>query len=178
MMGKDAVFSAASFLGLVAIAYFSYKGYMIVAQQEPIPVLEKETKVLVAGDPLRAVTMTSLNTKVPLANFQAVEKRNPFEQVKPKVKKKAPVKVPAVKKIEPPKIEPIVEEPEERYYYRGLVVMADKTKYVIERERDRKTFFVNAGDRTKDFVVIETSKKEVVIADYDENIKVLKKVAK
>jgi hypothetical protein len=88
-----------------------------------------------------------------------------------------PIKV----ELPKPKIEIVTAEPEpepvpmENYFFRGKVILGDKASFAIERESDGKTFFVNQGDKTPDFLVLETSEKQVVITDFNENIRVLKK---
>ena len=105
--------------------------------------------------------------------------RNPFEK-KPreesKPERKITLKLPEIELPEVHVQEPELKVPEETYLYRGIFILAGTQKYVVERESDRKTFFLNRGDKTRDFIVLETSEKEVIISDLDGNIKILKVV--
>jgi len=126
-------------------------------------------------DILSDMTIESLSKDVEISQFSSVIKRNPFARFTTMIKKTVPVRLALPKpKIEPRRVEPTPEEPEERYIYRGKVVLGDSIKYVIERESDKKTYFVNNEDKTRDFTVMETSDKQVVISDNEGEIKVLK----
>ena len=73
-----------------------------------------------------------------------------------------------------PEPEPLIEEERDTFIFRGIVVLGESKKFVIERERDKKTFFVVKGDKTKYFVVLDADEREVVITDFDENVSILK----
>ena len=175
MIRRDIIICIGSLVFLVGFSLYSYNGYQNVLQTEPLELLKKECMPSVQKDVLSTVSVESLNKEITLSQFSSVRRRNPFERVTEMVRKTMPVKLTLPKPtIEPRKVEPPPEKPEERYIYRGKVVLGDSIKYVIERERDKKTYFVNKDDRTRDFIVLETSDKQVVISDKEDTIKVLK----
>ncbi|MBU1863280.1 MAG: hypothetical protein KKH94_06440 [Candidatus Omnitrophica bacterium] len=176
MVIRDITLCVCCFLLLMGALFFSSQGYRDVLHSEFSTIVKKEKASSVFEDVLRDVTVETLNQEVPITRFKAVQKRNPFDKVKPKPK-------PKIEKVnehvvlslpEPEPVELEIPKVEELYIYRGIVVLGGTVSYVVERDRDKKTFFVNKGDKTKDFIVLETNEKQVVITDYDENIKVLK----
>ena len=174
MIKRDIIVCIGSLLFLVGFAFYSYHGYQQVMAVEPLEVLKRECPPHTMSDVLAGMTIESLNQEVDLDQYIPLKKRNPFERVTRMVRRTKPsFKLPKPK-IEPQKVEPPPVKEEERYMYRGKVVLGDNIRFVIERERDRKTFFVNKDEKTRDFTVLETGDKQVVISDNEGNIKVLK----
>ena len=160
---------------MLGFSWYSYHGYQTALQAEPLSVFKKECMPHTEKDIFSEVTIESMNKEISFSEFSSIKRRNPFNRLTTMVKKRVPLKLALPRpKIEPKKVEALPQKPEEQYIYRGKVVLGDSIKYVIERERDKKTYFVNKEDRTRDFTVLETSDKQVVISDKENKIKVLK----
>jgi hypothetical protein len=178
-MGKDILIFFATLMLLCGFSYYSYNGYEVAQglSVENIGIdLEKEQTV---SPLLRADLIEGMSKDIDTRAFGTLDKRNPFVRYKPVVKQVA--QKPIALELPKPKIVPVPVEPapevipDEVYFFRGQVSLGQKISYAIERERDKKTFFVNKGDQTRDFIVLDTNEKQVIITDYNENIKVLKK---
>lgn len=179
MVGKDSFVCLGTLVFLGAFTYYSFMGYQGALEKSPYGKDARAESAQRAASVLVASRIEALQKDIPAEQFIAVQKRNPFTRRVKKVAaaKPKPAKIELPKpKIEPVKVEPVPEPKRiENYFFRGKVILGDQASYAIERESDGKTFFVNKGDQTRDFLVIETSEKQVVITDYEENIRVLKK---
>jgi len=176
MTQKDIIITFASLAVLVGLTLYSYTSYQNLLSLEPTDILQRQKEQIVVDSALTDITIDSLNQEIDLLRFKAIERRDPFDRSRPKVKAKpkpVSIKLPKVD-VEPKQSEPEPQKLEEVYNFRGIVILGGKKTFVIERERDNKTLSVNKGDKTKDFSVLETSEKEVVIADNEDTVKVLK----
>lgn len=177
---QDIIMLLLSMLFCAGVSYYSYDSY--AQSLNMVPADGSMTRQAVASDVKRVENVFSdeLLLSQGSSAYDLFQARSPFKRKVVKVKKPKPVKKIELPKIKLPKrqfvVEDVPEEPEETYLFRGLVILGGREKYVIERERDKKTYFLNKGDKTNSFIVLETGKKEVVISDYDGNIKVLKSV--
>ena len=174
MIKRDIIVCIGSILFLVGFSFYSYHGYQQVVAVEPLEVLKRECPPQTMTDILASMSIESLSQEVDLDNYIPLKKRNPFERVTRMVRATKPTFKLPKPKIEPQKVEPEPVKEEERYMYRGKVVLGDNIRFVIERERDRKTYFVNKDEKTRDFTVLDTNDKQVVISDNEGNIIVLK----
>lgn len=179
MVGKDSLVCLGTVIFLGAFSYYSVMGYQGALDMSPYGNDARDENAQRAASVLVASRIESLQKDIPTDGFSAVRERDPFSRRVKKVitPKPRPAKIELPKpKIEPVKVEPVSEPKRiENYFFRGKVILGDQPSYAIERESDGKTFFVNKGDQTRDFLVIETSEKQVVITDYEQNIRVLKK---
>lgn len=181
MNKKDIVVFLGAVSLLVSSVYISYTCYDTVLSEAPMSFIKKDVSMIsVEADVLRDYTTELLRSDRVLSEFNNVMNRDPFARYQKVVPKPKEAKKTIVIDLPEPKVEAKAPEPEpipevvETYLYRGTMVLAGKKKYVIERESDRKTYFVNDGDKTKDFIVLETTPKQVVITDYEEKITILK----
>jgi hypothetical protein len=179
MVAKDALVCLGTVVFLGAFSYYSFLGYQS-AEKATLYEGDKAHEARVrARSVLNRSRIEALTKDVAKESFSTAQKRDPFARRLKKVPsvKPQPVKFELPKpKIEPVKVEPVPEPKRiENYFFRGKVILGDQASFAIEREGDGKTFFVNKGDQTRDFLVIETSEKQVVITDFDGNVRLLKK---
>lgn len=173
MIGRDSLLFIGSVIFFAAFSLYSYAGYQQTVVSGPL-VFKQGHDVGPEDTVLNEVTVAKINRELSLSAidrnpFEKVRKEQPPKETKPKIVLPPP-------KIELKPVEPIIEEPEEVYIYRGKVVLGNSIKYVLERERDGKTFFVFKGFKNTDFLVLDATDKEVVVIDYDEKIRVFKKI--
>ncbi len=133
--------------------------------------------------PMNEIEMEKLIGNRGFAGYAGLVEKNIFLKNRGKekkvIKKNKVIKIPKIDIPKAPeKKEEKAVEPDEVYYYRGTVIIGGRETYVIDREGDRKTFFVHKGDKLRDFMVLDTDAKKVVISDYKGKIKILKKISK
>ena len=181
MFSKDAFICLLAILFLAGFSYYSYTGYQNARELSPYAMTKGSDVSAQESVLLDLGKIEALADTAGMDRFAPAAARNPFIRYRKVIKrpKKRPAKITLPKpKITPVPVEPEPEpepEPKEVYQFRGKVILGDSASYAIERESDKKTFFVNEGDKTRDFIVLETSERQVVITDYEENITILKK---
>ena len=180
-MNKSILFFVFVLVLFALLSFYSYKDYNATKNKFSTELIDQKENIIVNKLLLNDTMFNIVKNDRVLALYSSLFKRNIFKKAIKKVKTITKPKTIVLPKLEPIKkdIKPVlVEEVEENFYYRGQVVLAGKVAYVVERESDKKTFFVHKGDKLKDFIVLDTNDKRVVISDYNENIKILKKTLK
>ena len=178
MIGKDTILCIATVCFLMGFSWYSYDGYQSVVSLKPFEIAKTEQAADAMYNMIKGVTVETINKTVEITEFSAVIHRNPFSKVQRIVKKILPklkVTLPKIKKVKPKKeVKPSPLEPEEKYFYRGKVILGGKPAYVVDRQSDKKTYFLKKGDKTRDFIVLDVDEKKMIITDYNEKIQVLK----
>ena len=140
IVGRERLFFVTSLLFAVLFSFYSYRGFERARAKEPVSFMQPAAAIVFDEALSRTWEHHFIKEDITPQRLGDVGDRNAFARY---MEKKAGVKL-VVTLPEPESIvEPeavIVPQEVTIYLYRGIVVLGDRMSYVIEREKDKKTY--------------------------------------